>query len=113
QITARRVNSHMEIAVSDTGSGISEDFLPFVFDRFRQADSSHTRRHGGLGLGLSIVKQITELHGGSVKVNSPGEGQGATFIITLPLALSYIHASEIPTSSDRSSFKESARPEWC
>jgi PAS domain S-box-containing protein len=73
------------IEVSDTGIGINPDFLPYVFDRFRQADSSSTRSHGGLGLGLAIVRQLVELHGGSVHVHSPGEGQGATFTVKLPL----------------------------
>src|SRR3989442_13876054 len=76
------------IAVSDSGQGISRDFLPFVFDRFRQADSTSTRLHGGLGLGLAIVRHLVELHGGSVKVDSPGEGKGATFTVTLPLRAS-------------------------
>jgi signal transduction histidine kinase/ActR/RegA family two-component response regulator len=73
------------IEVSDTGSGIRADFLPFVFDRFRQAESSHTRFHGGLGLGLSIVRHLVELHGGTAEVESAGEGQGATFRVKLPL----------------------------
>ncbi|HET9226053.1 MAG TPA: ATP-binding protein, partial [Thermoanaerobaculia bacterium] len=74
------------IRVSDTGIGIQEEFLRFVFDRFRQADSSTTRKHGGLGLGLSIVRHLVELHGGSVSVESEGEGRGATFTVLLPLA---------------------------
>jgi signal transduction histidine kinase/AmiR/NasT family two-component response regulator len=76
----------VEISVSDTGQGIDPKFLPFVFDRFRQADASTTRRHGGLGLGLSIVKSLVELHQGTVEAHSDGEGRGATFIVTLPLA---------------------------
>ena len=76
----------MEISVSDSGQGIDPRFLPFVFDRFRQADASTTRRHGGLGLGLSIVKSLVEMHQGTVEAQSPGEGQGATFIVCLPLA---------------------------
>lgn len=87
QVLLERVNSHIEISVSDTGQGIRPEFLPHVFDRFRQADSSTTRRHGGLGLGLSIVRQLVELHGGSVRAKSPGEGQGATFIVSLPLPI--------------------------
>jgi CheY-like chemotaxis protein len=87
QVLLERVNSHIEISVSDTGQGIRPEFLPHVFDRFRQADGSTTRRHGGLGLGLSIVRQLVELHGGSVRAKSPGEGQGATFIVALPLAI--------------------------
>jgi CheY-like chemotaxis protein len=71
--------------VSDTGQGISPEFLPFVFDRFRQADSSTTRQHGGLGLGLAIVRHLVELHGGSVHAESEGEGRGATFRFSLPL----------------------------
>jgi PAS domain S-box-containing protein len=84
QVKAQRINSHVEIVVSDSGVGISKEFLPYVFDRFRQADASITRTHGGLGLGLSIVRQLVDLHGGSVSVHSKGEGQGATFTITLP-----------------------------
>ena len=85
QVALERVNSHVEITVSDTGQGIKPEFLPYVFDRFRQADSSTTRRHAGLGLGLAIVKQLVELHGGTVRAKSAGEGQGATFSIELPL----------------------------
>jgi len=75
----------VEIRVTDTGRGISEEFLPHVFDRFRQADASSTRRHGGLGLGLDISRQLVELHGGTIEVESPGLGKGATFIVNLPL----------------------------
>jgi PAS domain S-box-containing protein len=84
QIHLQRVNSHVEIIVSDTGQGIAADVLPFVFDRFRQADSSSTRAYSGLGLGLALVKHLVELHGGSVAARSPGQGQGATFIVRLP-----------------------------
>lgn len=87
QVLLERVNSHLEISVIDTGEGIRPDFLPYVFDRFRQADGSITRRHGGLGLGLSIVKQLVELHGGSIRVKSMGEGFGSTFIVSLPLTV--------------------------
>lgn len=87
QLKLERVNSHVELSVSDTGQGISEDFLPHVFERFRQSDSTASRRHGGLGLGLSIVRQLVELHGGSVSASSPGEGKGATFIVSLPIAV--------------------------
>ncbi|HEX7154282.1 MAG TPA: PAS domain S-box protein [Thermoanaerobaculia bacterium] len=80
-----RVESHIEVSVSDNGEGIRAEFLPYVFDRFRQADATTTRRHGGLGLGLAIVKQLIELHGGSVSVASEGAGQGATFTVVLPL----------------------------
>ena len=84
QVMVQRIDSHIEVVVSDTGVGISKEFLPYVFDRFRQADGSTTRIHGGLGLGLSIVRQLVDLHGGSVSVESAGEGKGATFTITLP-----------------------------
>jgi signal transduction histidine kinase len=86
QVTLERVNSHLEIAVSDTGIGIEPEFLPMVFDRFRQADSSASRQHSGLGLGLAISKELIELHGGTIRVKSPGKGAGAMFIISLPLA---------------------------
>jgi CheY-like chemotaxis protein len=72
--------------VRDTGQGIARDFLPFVFERFRQADSSTTRQHGGLGLGLSIVQHLVELHGGQVEAFSEGHGQGATFTVRLPIS---------------------------
>jgi PAS domain S-box-containing protein len=86
-VVLERVNSHVEISVEDNGIGIRPDFLPFVFDRFRQADAAITRRYGGLGLGLSIVKHLVELHGGAVRVKSPGENQGSTFIVSLPISL--------------------------
>lgn len=85
QTRLERVNSHIEITVSDTGAGIAAEFLPHVFDRFRQSDGSMTRRHGGLGLGLAIVRQIVELHGGTVAATSGGAEQGATFTVHLPL----------------------------
>jgi CheY-like chemotaxis protein/anti-sigma regulatory factor (Ser/Thr protein kinase) len=85
-ISLARKQSKAQIIVSDTGQGISADFLPHVFDRFRQADSSYTRKHGGLGLGLAIVRHLVELHGGTVDAHSAGEGQGARFTVFLPLA---------------------------
>lgn len=84
RVLVRRCEDAIEIRVSDDGVGISADFLPHVFDRFRQADASTTRRHGGLGLGLAIAKQLVEMHGGSVSAQSGGEGQGATFCVSLP-----------------------------
>jgi signal transduction histidine kinase/ActR/RegA family two-component response regulator len=99
-----RAGAHVQIIVSDTGEGISSDFLPFIFDRFRQADGTSSRRHGGLGLGLAIVRHLVELHGGTVNADSPGEGCGTTFTIRLPLAASY----ERPKS--QASDVESVRP---
>lgn len=84
-IKLARLGSDTTISVSDTGQGISPDFLPYVFERFRQAESSTTRQHRGLGLGLAIVQHLVELHGGKVTAHSQGEGQGATFTVTLPL----------------------------
>src|SRR5919199_1579570 len=85
EVRLERVGTVAQITVSDTGKGISPDFLPFVFDYFRQADGATTRKFGGLGLGLAIVRHLTELHGGTVTAQSLGEGQGATFIVRLPL----------------------------
>ncbi len=99
QILLERVNSHLEISVIDTGEGIAPEFLPFVFDRFRQADASITRRHRGLGLGLSIVKQLVELHGGSVRVQSDGPGKGTTFVVALPLMV--VHGKPEPQAERR------------
>jgi PAS domain S-box-containing protein len=105
QVSVSRAMSHLEIAVRDTGSGIHPEFLPHVFDRFRQADSSLTRSHGGLGLGLAIVYQLVGLHGGTIHAESEGEGKGASFVITLPVAPirhplnpdpSFSQAAEIP-----------------
>jgi PAS domain S-box-containing protein len=99
QIILGRVSSHVEIVVEDNGAGISADFLPYVFDRFRQADASTSRRYGGLGLGLSIVKNLVELHGGSVHVKSAGENRGATFIVSLPVMMVDPAPSESAVSS--------------
>jgi CheY-like chemotaxis protein len=85
-IVVERVESQLQLTVKDTGPGIELEFLPYVFDRFRQADSSLTRQHGGLGLGLAIVKQLVGLHGGTVRAESAGNGKGAAFIVCLPLA---------------------------
>jgi CheY-like chemotaxis protein len=92
QVRLTRVNSSVEVAVSDTGQGISADFLPYVFDRFRQADHATTRRQAGLGLGMAITKHIVELHGGTIRAESPGEGQGSTFVLRLPVMI--VHAAE-------------------
>jgi PAS domain S-box-containing protein len=87
QVVLERKNSHVEVNIADTGVGIKPEFLPHVFERFRQSDSSSTRQHGGLGLGLAIAKQIVELHGGSLAVSSDGEGKGATFRVQFPVAI--------------------------
>ena len=84
-VLVERVGSTARITVTDQGEGISAEFLPYVFERFRQQDGTSTRKHGGLGLGLSIVRQLVEMHGGSVSVESEGLGQGATFIVNLPV----------------------------
>jgi PAS domain S-box-containing protein len=84
-VVLERVNSHLEIAVSDSGKGIAAEELPYLFERFWQADRTPSRTHGGLGLGLAIVRHLVELHGGSVTAESPGEGQGSTFTVKLPV----------------------------
>jgi PAS domain S-box-containing protein len=94
-VELERDAEYARIIVRDSGRGIPLDFLPHVFEPFRQADGASTRKHGGLGLGLAIVKYITELHGGSVRASSRGEGRGATFMVTLPLALRRAAASDV------------------
>lgn len=88
RVEVKEKKQHVWVAVSDSGSGITAEFLPYIFDRFRQADGSTTRMHGGLGLGLSIVKHLVQLHGGNVEVKSDGKDKGSTFIVTLPLVSS-------------------------
>jgi signal transduction histidine kinase/CheY-like chemotaxis protein len=95
QISVQRVNSHVEIMVSDTGEGIRADLLPYIFDRLRQGDSSARRPHGGLGIGLALVRHLVELHGGSVFAESPGEGKGATFVVKLPLMVAEVRQEPI------------------
>jgi PAS domain S-box-containing protein len=101
QVRLERINSHIELTVSDTGIGISPDFLPYVFDRFRQADSTLTRHQPGLGLGLAIVRHLVELHGGSIHPYSAGEGQGATFAVKFPLMILRDAEHLPPEPSDR------------
>ncbi|MDQ3300193.1 MAG: GAF domain-containing sensor histidine kinase, partial [Myxococcota bacterium] len=96
-----RVNSHVDITVVDSGIGIAPDFLPHIFERFRQADSSTTREHGGLGLGLSIVKQLVELHGGTVRADSAGADGGSTFVVSLPLRAVREDTGQHPTTRTR------------
>ena len=91
QVLLQRVNSHLELSVSDTGIGIPANYLPHVFDRFSQKDSSTTRAFGGLGLGLAICKQLVELHGGIIRAASQGEGRGATFSVQLPLSIVHLN----------------------
>ena len=86
EVRLEPVESSACITVTDSGEGISQDFLPYIFDRFRQADSTFTRLHGGLGLGLAIVRHLVEMHGGSVSADSPGRGKGSTFSVSFPLA---------------------------
>lgn len=95
KVRLERIASHVEITVNDTGQGMAPEFLPHVFDRFRQSDSSSTRSHSGLGLGLSIVRQLVELHGGTVIAKSPGDGEGATFKVTLPVRSVTDQASDV------------------
>lgn len=99
QVKLQRTESHVVIAVSDSGVGIKPDFLPHIFERFSQADGSTTREHGGLGLGLAIVRHLVELHGGTIRAESPGEGLGSTFIVSLPL----IEASDTQIQATKSS----------
>jgi PAS domain S-box-containing protein len=87
QVYLQRISSHVEITVSDTGQGIKAEFLPQLFQRFSQQDTSTTRKHGGLGLGLAIVRHLVELHGGTVRASSRGENQGSTFTVCLPLTV--------------------------
>ncbi len=101
RVRLKRTASNVEITIHDTGLGIAPELLPYVFDRFRQSDSSSTRRHGGLGLGLSIVRQLVELHGGSVVAKSPGEGEGATFKVILPVSIEHHELSDVRTTPSR------------
>ena len=104
QVTLERVNSSIAICVADSGIGIQPDFLPHIFERFRQADATTTRTHGGLGVGLSIVKHIVELHGGTVAVDSDGADKGATFRVELPVVVSRWNPNRLgehPRSSQR------------
>ena len=95
QVQLRRIRSHVEIIVSDTGRGIAPDVLPFIFDRLRQGESGSLRGQGGLGIGLALVRHFVELHGGSVYAESAGEGQGATFVVKLPLMLADLREEPI------------------
>ena len=113
QVVVALAGPHVEIAVTDTGAGVAPEFLPHVFERFRQADMGTTRRHGGLGLGLAIVRHLVELHGGTVRADSPGEGKGATFTVSLPAAP--VHRREATGQHEnqaaRDTLPEHRRPE--
>jgi CheY-like chemotaxis protein len=93
-VELKRLKSHVLVSFIDTGEGIAPEFMPYVFDLFQQGDPSTTRRHGGLGLGLSIVKQLVELHGGNIGVKSDGVGQGSSFTVHLPLSAAYLEPDE-------------------
>jgi CheY-like chemotaxis protein len=90
----RWIDGHIEITVTDTGMGIDPQFMPYIFDRFRQADSTSTRKYSGLGLGLAIVRHVVEMHGGTVDASSPGQGLGATFKVRFPAASAHLLQSE-------------------
>jgi len=107
QVRVERVNSHVEVVVSDNGVGIPTEFLPHIFERFRQADASTTRQHGGLGLGLAITRHLVELHGGSVHASSGGSGTGATFRVKLPVMIVHPEALQ-----ERREHPRSARGEF-
>jgi PAS domain S-box-containing protein len=100
-LVLQRIGGRAEIVVSDTGIGIKSDFLPYVFERLRQADSSSTRRHGGLGLGLAIARHLIESHGGTIQARSAGENRGATFVVSLPLSLNAV--VKVPEPEDSGS----------
>jgi CheY-like chemotaxis protein/anti-sigma regulatory factor (Ser/Thr protein kinase) len=102
-VSLRRVDHKVEVRITDSGQGISAEFLPHVFDRFRQANSTTTRRHGGLGLGLAIVRHLVELHGGTVRADSDGDGRGSTFTLRLPSLVAH-------TEEERPSAEQFAPP---
>ncbi len=99
-VDARVAGGRLEVHVRDTGIGIPASFLPFVFDRFRQADGSTSRQYGGLGLGLSIVRSLVELHGGRVEAHSEGEGRGATFSVSIPAGAPAVPAAPAGAGAD-------------
>jgi signal transduction histidine kinase/DNA-binding response OmpR family regulator len=110
QVHLQRTESHAEISVSDTGQGIAADVLPHVFERFQQGDSSSTRQHSGLGLGLALVRHLVELHGGSVEASSPGLGLGATFTVRLPIAITRAAERDTKPARERAPATITAAP---
>jgi CheY-like chemotaxis protein len=112
EIRLERTEDFVKIVVRDTGQGIAPDFLPYVFDRFSQADSSSTRKHNGLGLGLAIVRHLAELHGGTISADSDGKDKGASFILTLPSStIVKTHSEPLPAESNGSKSNAIANPE--
>jgi PAS domain S-box-containing protein len=109
EVVARREGGGVQVEVSDSGCGIHPEFLPYVFDRFRQADGSATRSHGGLGLGLAIVRELVELHGGKVEARSEGSGRGARFIVRLPAIVRTREKEELFSRSEVVQLTETAR----
>lgn len=108
EVRLERIASSAAITVSDTGQGIHSDFLPYVFDRFRQAERATTRHHGGLGLGLAIVRQLVEMHGGTVSVSSSGEGQGASFRVQIPMMAVRLLPEISPPIAEAAAFEQYA-----
>jgi CheY-like chemotaxis protein len=111
-VKVEQVDSHFAISVTDSGEGIDAAFLPHVFERFRQADASSSRRHGGLGLGLSIVKQLVELHGGHIEATSEGSGKGAKFTVTLPVMASSNYSAAALQARERPARLRGNNSDW-
>ncbi|MDQ2855929.1 MAG: PAS domain S-box protein [Acidobacteriota bacterium] len=111
EVSGEQIGNNIQIRVGDTGSGIDPEFLPYVFERFRQADGSTTRTHGGLGLGLAIVRHLVELHGGSIKADNRKEGQGAILTISLPLPSGELRTEDLPEVFSRAPESSPALPD--